>query len=80
MTKLDVRNEIFALLKKMSKKQSKKDVEMFLEKLILEASQRWETNPFKTLWLMRAVVIWVNSTRSLVDTTDQEESIVLENG
>ena len=80
MTKLDVRNEIFALLKKMSKKQSKKDVEMFLEKLILEASQRWKTNPFKTLWLMRAVVIWVNSTRSLVDTTDQEESIVLENG
>ena len=80
MTKLDVRNEIFALLKKMSKKQSKKDVEMFLEKLILEASQRWKINPFKTLWLMRAVVIWVNSTGSLVDTTDQEESIVLENG
>ncbi len=80
MTKLDVRNEIFALLKKMSKKQSKKDVEMFLEKLILEASQRWKTNPFKTLWLMRAVVIWVNSIESLVDTTDQEESIVLENG
>ena len=80
MTKLDVRNEIFALLKKMSKKQSKKDVEMFLEKLILEASQRWKINPFKTLWLMRAVVIWVNSIESLVDTTDQEESIVLENG
>ena len=80
MTKLDVRNEIFALLKKMSKKQSKKDVEMFLEKLILEASQRWKINPCKTLCLMRAVVIWVNSTGSLVDTTDQEESIVLENG
>jgi len=40
MIKLDVRNEIFSILKKMSKKQSKKDVEMFLEKLILECSQR----------------------------------------
>ena len=40
MTKLDVKNEIYALLKKMSKKQSKKDVELFLEKLILEASHK----------------------------------------
>ena len=36
MIKLDVKDEVYDLLKKKSKKNNKKDVEAFLEKVILK--------------------------------------------
>jgi|9_EtaG_2_1085328.scaffolds.fasta_scaffold13670_2 hypothetical protein len=40
MIKVNLSKEIYAILKKMSKKQNQKDVEAFLERFILEGSQR----------------------------------------
>lgn len=40
METLQIRKEVYAILKNLSKKQSKKDVAVYLEELIFNSSRR----------------------------------------